>query len=528
MNILLVDDDCFVIAALEKKIDWHSLSGANVFTAYNVPQAQKVLESNRIDICVCDIEMPGKSGLDLLAWVREQNLEVQFIFLTSYADFSYAQKALALSSMDYQLKPIDFQKLYTILQKAVEKVQKTAVQSKTKADSIRWKNNYQDIVNLFWKDFFLNSVFQTPAILELELEKKALPYTVEDSFLPILVRLYPDKELLNDLEPTLVDFSFLNITEETLQDACILYETIVTLRSYEYIILIHGIHLEEVREPLCAGLQKLFSNLKSFLRCDLSSCISQEVSMFELPETVEHLRSMREDNLTQVNTLLFLDRYMPRKAAYTPPPLGVLNTFLEQRDSEAFLKNLDQYFSHISHTQEVSRDHLMHLKLDLEQLVFSYLQKNGIEAHTLFCRKDSVILEEKSLESISYMRDYLNHLILTAIDYCNFVKGEKSVVDLILDHIHQHYSEDLTRTMLADMVYLNPDYMARLFKRQTGTSVVNYITAYRIDKAKEFLRSSDLPVSSIASRVGYGNYSYFSKLFKDLAGCTPNEYRKKG
>ena len=88
-------------------------------------------------------------------------------------------------------------------------------------------------------------------------------------------------------------------------------------------------------------------------------------------------------------------------------------------------------------------------------------------------------------------------------------------------------SEDISRTMLADMVYLNPDYLARLFKKQTQTSIINYITTYRLEKAKELLLNPDIPVGTVALKVGYGNYSYFSKLFKDVVGCTPNEYRKK-
>lgn len=68
--------------------------------------------------------------------------------------------------------------------------------------------------------------------------------------------------------------------------------------------------------------------------------------------------------------------------------------------------------------------------------------------------------------------------------------------------------------------------MARLFKKQTGKSIVNYITEYRIEKAKELLDSPDIPIGIVASKVGYGNYSYFSKLFKDVTGYTPNEYRK--
>ena len=80
MNVLLIDDDRFVVAALQKKIDWTSLSVSEIFSAYNIRQAKKIMEDNSIRICVCDIEMPGGSGLELLAWVREHDIDTELFF----------------------------------------------------------------------------------------------------------------------------------------------------------------------------------------------------------------------------------------------------------------------------------------------------------------------------------------------------------------------------------------------------------------------------------------------------------------
>ena len=215
MNVLLVDDDRFVVAALEKKINWEQLTVTEVLTAFNIRQAQKIIEKNSIDICVCDIEMPGGSGLDLLSWVRESGKEIQFIFLTSYADFDYAKKAIELSSLDYQLKPIDFDTLSHILEKAVSKVRKNAALTQTKADSQKWKDNYRYIVDLFWKELFATTLFREPSLLETELRKKDLSYTADDLFIPVLFRLYPLSGQIMPMESSMVDFSFQNITAET-------------------------------------------------------------------------------------------------------------------------------------------------------------------------------------------------------------------------------------------------------------------------------------------------------------------------
>lgn len=527
MNVLLIDDDRFVVGALQKKIDWASLSVTEIFTAYNVCQAKKILENNIVEICVCDIEMPGESGLDLLSWVREENLDTQFIFLTSYADFNYARKALSLSSLDYQLKPIDFGKLYEILEKATDKVTKNAALNKTKADSEYWHHNYQNIVNLFWKELLTNPMLAESTVLEREMRRKNIPYHWDDLFLPVLFKLYPSPDIQKELDSTMIYFSFDNITAETLQNSCILYESLLSVRPYEYILLIGNIHLAEVRYPLTEALQTLFTNLQNFMKMDVSCCVSEEVPIIQLSDTIHSLRAMQENNLSMLNTPLFLSDYIPKKISYIPPSLDVIGTFLEQKQSAAALQVLKKYMDSLTAKKEINRELLRHLRLDIEQLVFSYLQKNGIEAHTLFCDAETDSLLSKSLESANYMMDYLQHIITRGLDYSRFITQEESVIDIILNYIHQHYSDDITRTMLADLVYLNPDYMARLFKKQTHTSLINYITEYRMEKAKELLQNPDIPIGTVASSVGYGNYSYFSKLFKDIVGSTPNEYRKK-
>lgn len=139
MNVLLVDDDVFVVAALQQKIDWNALSIEGVFTAYNVAQAREILQQHTVQILICDIEMPQGSGLELLAWIREERYAVQTIFLTNYADFNYAQKAIELQSFDYFLKPIEFDKLTLIISKAVYKAKEQQSYQEALKEGQLWK-----------------------------------------------------------------------------------------------------------------------------------------------------------------------------------------------------------------------------------------------------------------------------------------------------------------------------------------------------------------------------------------------------
>lgn len=106
-------------------------------------------------------------------------------------------------------------------------------------------------------------------------------------------------------------------------------------------------------------------------------------------------------------------------------------------------------------------------------------------------------------------------------------QDQEDVVGRVKEYIENHLGKELSRSLLAKKVYLSEDYVSKLFKATTGMSIPSYIAARRIEKAKDYLAHSGLPVSQIALEVGYSNFSYFSKSFRDLTGMTPNEYRNQ-
>ena len=88
MNILLVDDDRFIIEALREKIRWDRLKINNVYVANSLSQAQAIIKENPIHLMISDIEMPQGSGLELLSWVRNENYDIKTIFLSSIQNFA--------------------------------------------------------------------------------------------------------------------------------------------------------------------------------------------------------------------------------------------------------------------------------------------------------------------------------------------------------------------------------------------------------------------------------------------------------
>ena len=93
ISILIVDDDKLLVEKLEETVNWSGIGIDMVFTANNIRQAQKLLEEYPIEMLLCDIEMPQGNGLELLEWIRYKKLDIECTFLSSYANFAYAQMA---------------------------------------------------------------------------------------------------------------------------------------------------------------------------------------------------------------------------------------------------------------------------------------------------------------------------------------------------------------------------------------------------------------------------------------------------
>ena len=117
MNILLVDDQPSVLSSLKSGLNWSALLVHNVYTALNASEAREIILSHPIDILLTDIEMPKESGLSLLRWCRENHYQFECIFLTSHADFFYAQEAIQLESFDYILQPARYEDIESAIKK---------------------------------------------------------------------------------------------------------------------------------------------------------------------------------------------------------------------------------------------------------------------------------------------------------------------------------------------------------------------------------------------------------------------------
>ena len=122
-NAIIVDDEPRAVQALVENIDWKACGILKVYTASNISAAKKIIQESKVEILICDIEMPNGYGTQLLEWIRENNINMNCIFVTCHQEYSIMRKAIQLKCYDYILKPIDYDDFTRLLLEMIEKME---------------------------------------------------------------------------------------------------------------------------------------------------------------------------------------------------------------------------------------------------------------------------------------------------------------------------------------------------------------------------------------------------------------------
>ena len=141
MNVLIINDEKWTADMIREDVDWEKCGIHKVFTAYDAASAREQIKRGDIQILLCDIEMPGENGIQLMHWVREHEYEIECIFLTCHANFSYAQEAVKLNCLDYILMPARAEEIEHVLTKVVTNIQQKQVNRKLEQYGARWIEN---------------------------------------------------------------------------------------------------------------------------------------------------------------------------------------------------------------------------------------------------------------------------------------------------------------------------------------------------------------------------------------------------
>lgn len=161
-------------------------------------------------------------------------------------------------------------------------------------------------------------------------------------------------------------------------------------------------------------------------------------------------------------------------------------------------------------------------------IVLQTLQHIGADISRLVHVDNNPFRELMALESMEQYQSWFDTFLQNAVGGVGVGKQRKENhhVARVIDILEKDHAKDLSLNSVSEQLNLNPSYVSRLFKQYTGTSFTEYLTGIRIERSKELLRTTELQVNEVGSRVGFHNAYYFIKVFKENAGVTPGEFKK--
>ncbi len=524
MNILLVDDNLNVLESLQRRIDYKSLGIDKVFAAKSSEQAKDILLKVPIQIMLTDIEMPGGSGIELLEWVNTNGMNIVTMFCTSYADFNYAQKAVELHSFDYYLKPIAFDDLTLRLKKAVVRAQELDKNQKYYKYGQYWLDNQKNIKDSFWRRLLYSVLIPEPEEIAEIVSQQQMDYRQGNLFDVYLFSFSDMSGPFFGMSVTMREFIFKNICDEIFGERGLSIECTLWYQEDMAAIVTYS---QNSREEITRIAELIIEAGRRHLKCHVSIFCARKREMTQVRGGIERLECIFRETMISQDVLIFEDEYCKEGFLFHSAKMQPWETLLNSGNFPALEAELDKYLYTLEKEKKLSAQFLKILELDFMQMIYAMLNRKQIEAHRIFYTDDYDYLKSRCTKSRDSFMRYIRYVFSTVAAALKAVEKSETVIDKLLHYIEEHYNEDITRDNLAGIVFLNSDYMSRLFKKETGQSVNDYLLKTRMKKAEELLRLSDRSINSISQDVGYDNFSYFSRIFKRHSGMSPKEYRSR-
>ncbi|AIQ51363.1 response regulator [Paenibacillus sp. FSL R7-0331] len=527
LTMLIVDDEKLFADSLRQEVEWASLGIGPVYTAYNSRQAKDFYEREQVDFMLCDIEMPQGSGLELLAWVREHYPRTESVFMTCHADFRYAQRAVQLGSFDYLLKPVAAGELCDVAGRVVEKIHKDKETKQYSRFGEFWARHQPLLAERFWLDIINHTIPSNPELIRKEAEERNIPFDTGMKLLPVLISIQRYNKSFKPRDEKIIEYALINSGTELLgvQGSGLLFG--LPERKLLALIPVEQ-NTFEIQERLQKNGQAFIATASSYFYCDVAIYIGNEVLSHELTDMVSRLAEWDKHNVAHSNKVLLWRNKPYSQQSIVLPDMNIWSVLLKEGHGDKVTAEAEMFLRSLSDAETLDADSLYRFHHNFLQMVYYVLKLSGIEAQLLFDDETSSILFQRAVHSLTDMIYWMKHTISKAMDYIGTVQQSQPIIkDAEHFILRALEAEDLTREAVANHVFLNPDYLDRLFKKETGYSVTEFIVSRRMLLAQDLLAKTDLPIGSIASRAGYTNLAHFSRRFKQMVGMNPKNYRSK-
>lgn len=543
VKVLIVDDNKIERESLRECIEWDSVGVSLVGEANNGFSALEIILREKPDILISDIKMPQMDGIELARQAIGICPGLKIIFLTGYEEFEMAKSAVNLNAFGYIIKPVSISELYDVLKKAINSsIADNLVLQKER----KLKQQLTEIIP-FLKDKFIRDLLMgIEAANDSKLLEKVefLGLRIKAGKLVVFVLQIDDYDatfdILTENEKQLRILEISNIIKSTIpshiEDHFIISNS--TYNSGYQLAVILNFQLGEpddfssfinIIDLLCQNIQEKINN-----ECRLGVTIG--VSRFS--ESLSELHSLFLQAVTSAGYKFYKgkSKIIHINDIETKSDTFTINYYqfetelvkaLKTGDNEAALLLVDGLFQQVS-AKKVSMKYIHNIFIELTCAIKRMLMDLGENADSVLLDVSTITEKIARLETVFDVKNYICELCTSVTQYLNgkrkdiqLVRVEK-VIEIMKNNVEKNMSID----EIAGQVYLTQNYLRRVFKEKTGENLLEYFTRLKMEKAKDLLNDPGKKVHEIARKVGYESTSYFCSVFKELNGCTPNEYRE--
>lgn len=507
LDVLIVDDEAIVREGLKHVIDWNALGFCICDDASTGEEAIEKIKKYNPNLVLLDIRMPNMDGTELIEIVRNFGYNGDFIILSGYSDFKYAQTALHYGVSFYLTKPID----EDALEKAVITVKDKILKSREKEKSL---NQYLiKAKSTVLRDLLLGSEpNESINYLEMGLYAPIYQIVMYEGYTPFFTS-YSFADLLKITNQGNNSFDHISLNNQEI----IILKGNYALNRFNT-VLSHYTNGTEKGSPLDTIFLTFGRTVSSPMDIKLSyaDCNMLMARRFFCDENQHVLSYEALPDISSYQSIVNTEK----SQIYS----NNLVNYIQTKNKRMIAAELNELKSSLY----LSGDDVITIK---HFLVDIFLQTKQVTMHKyshieIPFAHNSVIIE--LIENKYYLYEIIQYfaeqfeMIMRAIGNTS----NEYIFDDILYYIDHNYSAQLKLETIASLFGYNSSYLGKLFSQKMDQNFNSYLDVVRIKHSVELLDTTDLKVYEIATKVGYSNVNYFHHKFKKLKGISPVEYRK--
>lgn len=516
---LIVDDQSTVVQGLLHCTNWAAMGFTVVDTALNAVDAKASLLRQEAEVMLCDIEMPMESGLDLLDWLRQRGMTTRCIFLTAHAEFKYAQEALRLGGFDYIMQPAPYEQVADAVSRGLDNVKEEWAALELQSRGAVFDDQKKEIVETMLRGFLLGNA---PGSSLTAFEELSLVPRRERECWVALMQPLRWKQGEEPWELSLLSTAVGNMSSEVFTPLQVLSVTVAIPAEQCLVLVLQS----RVGEPLEADyitrqLNYLQSACAQYIHCEAAFYPEGPQPFEQAPEIYQKLLQQRSENVALKGGVLLGRPAEKAPEVFRIPQIGAWQKLLQAGCAQAMEQEACQLLDKLTANNQLNSQTLRYFYQDFMQMLFSLPEKKRQD--DMFREPEALELYRNGMKTVPDMKALVHYVALVWDSETE--ENSQSTVEIIMAYIAEHLENELRREELAEAVHLNPDYMARLFKKETGMNLKDYIIQQKMQEAQSLLCTTNLPISLIAAKVGYTNFGHFSTSYKKFYHKTPQEER---